>query len=172
MPAHAMVRQQCPPSLRKYGFCGTLAMIYAARLPVPSSQDKLKAFLQEVKGILAMDKGKWDNNTPKHTGGISLPDTLKLLRHYNTCEFEVTKYPGCAGAPTMKKWLKTAGARSSYIVHTKTHAVFVEIGAVKSKWRIYDQGGVYTKTSGMFLEKKGGYGNRKVLAVVNITYRD
>jgi len=31
---------------------------------------------------------------------------------------------------------------------------------------------VYTKDSGSFLEKKGGYGNRKVLAVVNITYRD
>jgi len=167
-----MVRQQCPPSLRKYGFCGTLAMIYAARLPIPSSQDKLKAFLQEIKGILAMGKGKWDKTAPKTTGAISLEHTLQLLQHYNTCDFETTKYSGCAGEPTMKKWLKTAGAKSSYIVHTTTHAVFVEIGAVKSKWRIYDQGGVYTKTSGMFLEKKGGYGNRKIRAVVKITYRD
>ena len=167
-----MVCQQCPPSLRKYGFCGTLAMIYAARLPIPSSQDKLKAFLQEIKGILEMGKGKWGRSDLKHTGGISLLDTLQLLQHYNTCDLEVTKYSRCAGEQTMKKWLKTADAKSSYIVHTKKHAVFVEIGAVKSKWRIYDQGGVYTKTSGMFLEKKGGYGNRKVLAVVNITYRD
>jgi len=167
-----MVRQQCPPSLRKYGFCGTLAMIYAARLPIPSSQDKLKAFLQEIKGILQMDKGKWDRCAPKSTGAISLQDTLRLLEHYNACDFEVAKYSGNAGEPTMKKWLKTASIRSSYIVHTTTHAVFVEIGAVKSKWRIYDQGGVYTKTSGMFLEKKGGYGNRKIKTVIKITYRD
>jgi len=152
-----MVRQQCPPSLRKYGFCGTLTMIYAALLPITSSQDKLKAFLQQIKGILEMGKRKWGRSAPKDTRGISLLDTLQLLQHYNTCDFEVTKYSRCAGEQTMKKWLKTAGAKSSYIVHTTTHAVFIEIGAVKSKWRIYNQGGVYTKTSGMFLKKKGTY---------------
>ena len=83
-----------------------------------------------------MGKGKWDKSAPKTTGAISLEHTLQLLQHYNTSDFETTKYSGCAGEQTMKKWLKTAGAKSSYIVHTTTHAVFVEIGAVKSKWRI------------------------------------
>jgi len=49
--------------------------------------------------------------------------------------------------------------------------MLVEIGSVKSKWRLYDQGGVHVK-SGDFLDKKGKYGRQKLSAVMNIVYRD
>ena len=44
-PAPSMVRAQCPASLRKYGFCGIFATVYAAKLPMPSSVAKLEALL-------------------------------------------------------------------------------------------------------------------------------
>lgn len=166
-----MVRAQCPTALRKFGFCGLLATLYAARQPIPSSKGGFDAYLKEVKRILSLGKGKWGDGTIKRRGAISLYQTQDLLRHYDTCDFETTRFLEPPQAPTLRQWLKKAPARSSYIVHTKTHAVFVEIGAVKSKWRIYDQGGVYTK-SGDFLDKKGGYGRQKLAAIVAIKYRD
>lgn len=166
-----MVRQQCPVSLRKYGFCGLLATIYAARQPMPSSKEKLDVFLKEVKRILSLGKGKWGDGTVKRKGAISLYQTLDLLRHYDTCDFTTTRFIEPSAAPTFRQWIKTAPAKSSHIIHTKTHAMFIEIGAVKSKWRIYDQGGVHTKSSS-FLEKKGGYGRKKLAAVIKILYRD
>lgn len=165
-----MVRAQCPTPIRKFGFCGLLATLYAAKQPIPSSGAKFDAYLKEVKRILSLGKGKWGKDTQKRKGAISLPQTLELLSHYNTCAFEAARFTDTAGAPTLRQWLKTAQARSAYIVHTKTHAMFVEIGAVKSKWRLYDQGGAHTKDSG-FLEKKGGYGRQKLRAVVTITYK-
>jgi len=47
----------------------------------------------------------------------------------------------------------------------------VEINAVKSKYRIYDQGGAHVKGDG-FLDKTGGYGRQKLRAVIKIVYRD
>ena len=75
-------------------------------------------------------------------------------------------------APSFRKWMKSVGAKTCYIVHLKTHALFVEVGAVKSKWRIYDQSGVQTKQDSNFLERIGGYGRQSVVAVIEITYTD
>jgi hypothetical protein len=162
-----MVRAQCPGSISKFGFCGLLATLYAAKQPIPSSAKKFDAYLLEVKRILSLGRGKWGKDTQKSKGAISLPQTLELLAHYNTCAFEVARFTD--GAPTLRQWLRTAPARAAYIVHTKRHAMFVEIGAVKAKWRLYDQGGAHTKQSG-FLEKKGGYGRKTLVAVITITY--
>ena len=167
----AMVRPQCPTAIRKYGFCGLLATLYAARQPIPSSKAKFEACLKDVKRILSISKGKWREGTEKRKGAISLSQTLELLSHYNTCEYEVTRLKEAADAPTLRQWMKTAPARSCFIVHTKTHAMFVEINAVKSKYRIYDQGGAHVKGDG-FLDKTGGYGRQKLRAVIKIAYRD
>jgi hypothetical protein len=160
-----MVRAQCPVSLRKYGFCGLLATVYAARLPMPTSVASLQALLQEVKQILSLGKGKWQHTSPKHTGGISMPDTLTLLKHYKTCDYHATCHEA---GPTLRKWLKGVEAKTCYIVHLKTHALFVEVGSVKSKWRAYDQGGVYTKDKTGAMERR--YGGNKVRGVVKIMY--
>jgi len=165
-----MVRAQCPTSLRKFGFCGILALIYAARLPMPTSVSKLKMLLEDVKKILYMKKGKWNKASPKHTGAISITDTLCLLHHYKSCDFEVLRTKADEKALTLRKWVKCVEANTCYIVHLKTHAFFVEVLAVKSKWRIYDQGGVHTRKDFHLMEKVGGYGGQQIRAIVQVTY--
>jgi len=165
-----MVRAQCPASLRKFGFCGILATIYAARLPMPSSVPKLKELLNDMKKILFLSKGKWSRSKPKHTGAISIIDTICLLHHYKTCQYKILRCRDDTGAPTLRSWIKKVQVNTCYIVHLRTHALFIEVGAVKSKWRIYDQSGVHTKKDISFLERIGGYGRQSVVAVVEITY--
>ena len=169
-PSLSMVRRQCLASLRKFGFCGVLATVYAAKLPMPSSIPKLKTLLCEIKGVLCHDKGKWSRAQPKNTGGISISHTLCLLHHYKACKYEVLRRRDDAGAPTLRAWIKTVRAHTCYIVHLKTHALFVEVGAVRSKWRIYNQSGVHTKQHTAFLKHVGGYGRQLVVAIVQITY--
>jgi len=160
-----MVRQQCPVSLQKYGFCGLLATVYAARLPMPSSVNNLTNLLEEVKTILSLGKGKWGKTKPKHTGSISLASTLTLLDHYKACEYEVARLEA---KPSLTKWLKSVETNTCYIVHLAKHAYFVEVGSVKSKWRVYDQGGVYTKNKSGAMERL--YGRKKVKTVIKIIY--
>ena len=166
----AGMRMQCPASLRKFGFCGVLATIYAAKLPMPTSIEKLKALLQEMKAVLAKPSGKWKRATPKNTGGITFQDTLGLLEHYQACQHELLITPNGNAGPTLKKWMKSITANTCYIVHLPKHALFVEVGTVKSKWRLYDQGGVHTKTNTSFMDKKGGYGRQKIRGLIRITY--
>ena len=160
-----MVRAQCPSSLRKFGFCGVLAVVYAARLPMPSSVAKMQTLLEDMKQVLRMKKGKWKSSQPKRTGNITLTDTVDLLRHYEVGEFEVEVRQG---AVSLTKWLKSVCANTCYIVHVKRHAFFVEVGAVRSKWRIYDQSGVRTKAHLAALDRVGGYGRKNVVAAVKI----
>jgi len=96
--------------------------------------------------------------------------TLCLLHHYKACEYEVLRRRDDAGAPTLRAWIKTVRAHTCYIVHLKTHALFVEVGAVRSKWSIYDQSGVHIKQHTAFLERIGGYSLQLVVAIVQITY--
>jgi hypothetical protein len=163
-----MVRAQCPPSLRKFGFCGVLAVIYAARLPMPSSVAKMQALLDEMKEILSLKKSKWKSSDPRRTGNISLSDTVCLLRHYQACEYTVELPQGAA--PTLNKWLKSLQKNTCYIVHVKKHALFVEVGAVKSKWRIYDQSGARSKENMASLERVGGFGRRHIVALIKISH--
>jgi len=167
-----MVRAQCPASLRKFGFCGVLAVIYAAKLNMPTSIAKLKELLDEMRQVLCHPKSKWSKSKPKNTGAISITDTIFLLHHYKACEFHVVRSRHDEGAPTFRNWIKTVCAKTCYIVHLRTHALFVEVGAVKSKWRIYDQSGAHTKQDSAFLERVGGYGRQSVVAVIEINYTD
>jgi len=161
-----MVRAQCPASLRKFGFCGVLSVVYAARLPMPSSVAKMQTLLEDMKQVLRMKKGKWKSLQPKRTNNITLTDTLSLLRHYKVSSFEVEVSEGAA--PSLTKWLKSVSANTCYIVHVKKHALFVEVEAVRSKWRVYDQSGVRTKAHMAVLDRVGGYGRRNVVAVVKM----
>ena len=163
---------QCPASLRKFGFCGVLATIYAAKLPMPTSIEKLQTLLQEMKKVLAKPTGKWRRATPKNTGAISFTDTVRLLEHYQGCQHEPLITRDVGAGPTLKKWMKSVTANTCYIVHLPKHALFVEVGAVKSKWRVYDQGGVHTKANTSFMDKKGGYGRQKIRGLIRITYKD
>jgi len=161
-----MVRAQCPAALRKFGFCGILTVVYAARLPMPTSVAKMLTLFDEMKKVLCMKKGKWKSSQPKRTGNICLSDTVCLLRHYNACEYAVDIPQG--PAQTLGKWLKTVDKNTCYIVHVKKHALFVEVGAVKSKWRMYDQTGVRSKEDMPSLDRVGGHGRRHVVAVIKI----
>jgi len=161
-----MVRAQCLASLRKFGFCSVLAVVYAARLPMPSSVAKMQTLLEDMKQVLRMKKGKWKSSQPKRTGNITLTDTLDLLRHYKVSSFDVDVPEGAA--PSLTKWLKSVSANTCYIVHVKKHALFVEVGAVRSKWRLYDQGGVRTKAHLAALDRVGGYGRKNVVAAIKM----
>ena len=163
-----MVRAQCPSSLRKFGFCGVLAVVYAARLPMPSSVPNMQALLDEMKDILCLTKGKWKSSQPRRTGNITLSDTVCLLRHYHACDYAVQVPEGAA--QTLSKWLKSVQKNTCYIVHVRKHALFVEVGAVKSKWRIYDQSGARSKENMAALDRVGGFGRRHVVAVITITH--
>ena len=167
-----MVRPQCTASLRKYGFCGILAIIYAAKLPMPSSVAKLKELLNEMKEVLCHPKGKWSKSQPKYTSAISITNTIFLLHHFKTCEYLIVRSHDDEGALAFRKWIKLVSANTCYIVHLKSHALFVEVGLVKSKWRIYDQSGVHTKQHTAFLERIGRYGRQSVVAVIEIKYTD
>ena len=92
------------------------------------------------------------------------------MDHYKTCEYEFLRTAQDDGVPTLKKWIKSVTANTCYIIHVNRHVLFVEVGAVKNKWRVYDQGGVHTKQNTSFMDKKGVYGKKKFKTVIKITY--
>jgi len=142
-----MTRQKCPDSLRKYGFCAILAIIYAANLQMPQSQADLNILLIMVKEALQLSASTWTAKLAKKQGGLSYDNILKLLRHYH-CAFEIiTPIVSESGrAPTLNKWLKSLPANSSYIVVVKKHALFVETKKSKRNWRVFDQSSIKDKT--------------------------
>jgi len=160
---------KCPKSLEKYGFCGLLAVIYAAKLAMPANLMQLQAFFAEVKGICSIDTRKWRNVLPKKQGGISFAHTLCLLRHYNSCGFEEVAASKGDSKTNLLVWLKKKTTpKSSYIVHVGKHAFFVNVGKSKSQWKIYDQAGVRSKKDMDILKKKGGYGRKMIKRVIKI----
>jgi hypothetical protein len=160
---------KCPKALSKYGFCGLLAVIYAAKLEMPANLTQLQAFFGEVKRICAMDSSKWRNALPKKQGGISFAHTVCLLQHYKGCEFEEVHTPVDAPKTNLSTWLKRSVlANSCYIVHVGKHAFFVDVGKSKGKWRIYDQRGPRSKKDLKTMSTKGGYGRKLVTRVLKI----
>jgi len=160
---------KCPKAFEKYGFCGLLAVIYAAKLAMPANLMQLHAFFAEVKRICSIDPCKWHNVLPKKQGGISFAHTVCLLRHYNTCSFEEMATSEGVAKTNLLGWLKkNTTPKSSYIVHVGKHAFFVDIGKSKSQWKIYDQGGVRSKKDLDILKKKGGYGRKMIKRVIKI----
>jgi len=164
-----MVRQKCTVSLKKFGFCGILAIVYALDLPVPKNRKDLMEIFRSIKAILGMSSATWCSAMPKKQGALSYESMVQILKHYK-CNFEVMKLDVNKNnkTVTLNKWLKGVDANSCYIVVVKKHAVFVETPRIKSKWRLYDQGGVQTKKDMGRLTMKKGYGARHVQHVIKI----
>jgi len=67
----SMVRQKCTASLKKYGFCGILAIIYALDLPMPKNRKDLMEMFGSIKAILGMSSATWCSAMPKKQGPLS-----------------------------------------------------------------------------------------------------
>ena len=160
---------KCPKAFEKYGFCGILAVIYAAKLDMPANLTQLYTLFAEVKHICSIDKNRWCNVGPKKQGGISFTHTLCLLNHYNSCKFEEVQTKEGLSKTNLLVWLrKKTTPKTCYIVHVGKHALFVKIGKNKSTWKIYDQAGVRSKKDINVLKKTGGYGRKMVKHVIKI----
>jgi hypothetical protein len=161
---------KCPTSLKKFGFCGLLAVIYATKMTMPANIAQLCALFEEVKRICGMHPGTWTNALPLRQGRISFRQTLCLLRHYDTCNFHEVRPSGkVTTRMTFSTWLRTQIApRTCYIVHIHRHAFFVHVTSNKRKWTIFDQHGLRRKHDLPELMKKGGYGRRLVRGVIQI----
>ena len=159
---------KCPKSLQKYGFCGLLAVIYAAKLGMPANQAQLRALFNKVKRICALPPGKWINAVPKRQGGISFEHTICLLEHFKTCNFREI-HLDTNSKITLATWLRTqTTARTSYIVHVGSHAFYVHVASSVRKWTLYDQRGPQNKCDLADLTKKGGHGRKLVRRVLQI----
>jgi len=159
---------KCPKSLQKFGFCGLLAVIYAAKLGMPANQAQLRVLFDDVKRICAMGRSKWKNAMPRRQGGISFDHTVCLLKHYDSCSFHEVHCP-TAGKMTLATWLRTQTTpRTSYIVHVGTHAFYVHVASNTRKWTLYDQRGPQDRTDLASLTRKGGHGRKFVHRVLQI----
>jgi len=170
-----MMRKVCPASLRKYGFCGVLALVYACRLAVPGSELAFDATLEAMASILGEKKRKqWQGlqrrSVHKKRRSITFPDTLRVLSHHRArCSHRVQPIGTRKAGLSVKRWLATsAAANTSYIVHTKKHAMFVDVGRSKRAWKLYDQQGRVTHSDLPTLSKKGGVLMKKATNIIEI----
>jgi len=161
----------CPQALRKYGFCGVLALLYACNLPMPSTERAFDATLDDMSAILGEKKRRqWQRERQrgkhKRRGSITLSETLAVLAHHHArCSHCVQP----TARQSVRRWLQTAAtANTRYILHTNAHALFVDVGRSKSAWRIYDQAGRRTRADLAALTRKGGHLCRKVVNVIAI----
>jgi len=154
-----MTRQKCTASLKKYGFCAVLAIIYAANLIMPSSRAALEILLCEIKSVIGLSSGAWKSTKPGKIGGLSFFNIIKILNNYGCNIAIVDLFVNKKGkTPTLNKWLKKIAANACYIVIVQKHVLFVETKRIKSKWKMYDQSGVHTKQNMKKWPKKGGTG--------------
>lgn len=171
--------KSCPQALKKFGFCGILALLYACRLPIPTNQDKFRAMLESMAAIIGGEKmRRWKKHKTsgknKFLGGVTTSETLKVLEHYkDKCSYSLEKLD-CAGKRTnVRQWLaKIAEVNTKYIVHTTAHAFFVHVGRKRGAWQLYDQGGRQTKKDKVSLARKGGVFMQKVLTVIAVEFID
>ena len=158
-----MPRQKCTTSLRQYGFCGVLAVIYAADLPMPKSKTDLTILLIVIQHVLGFPSSWHTQGVAKKRGVLSFENITQLLAHYKCDSTILALARNTTGnTPTLNKWLKGVQANSKYIVLVRKHAMFLETKKCKSKWRLYDQGGVRTK--GMTLR----YGAHHITKIVQV----
>ena len=169
-----MRRIQCPKVLRKYGFCGLLALIYALGLAMPTSEAAFDALLDDMQKIIGgRPKKKWQrNSTPashKHRGGITCSETRRVLAHYSArCKYDELSVKASGVTMNFSAWLKTVKANTTYIVHTGKHAVFVDVPRVRARLRVYDQGGARSAGDMARLKRAGGLTLKKVHSVFTV----
>jgi len=160
--------RKCPPSMRKYGWCGILALVYALRLDMPSTERAFDALLDHLQTILGRPKPFWRRSANaarnKNRGGICLAETVRVLDFYCArCTYTLDRVAERGASTNVRRWLLTVATSGNYIVHTARHAVFVHVPAVRGRWKLYDQTGVHSKKDAA--SGRGGVLLQKVRAV-------
>jgi hypothetical protein len=152
-----------------------LALLYACKLTVPRSELAFDATLDAMASILGEKKRKqWQaqrsKGVHKKRGSITFPETLAVLSHHRArCSHHVQLSQTRKAGLSVKRWLATsATTNTSYIIHTRKHAVFVDVGRSKRAWRLYDQQGRRTHVDMPTLSKKGGVLMKKVVNIIEI----
>ena len=159
----------CPPTVRKYGWCGVLALVYALGLLMPHTEAAFDELLLSMQRILGKTKAAWRRSTNRERntkrGGISLNETKLVLEHYRSrCGYAV-EY---GHKTNVNAWLKTRPTTGKYIVHTGKHAIFVHVPVVRGRWKIYDQSGARQRKDLAQMKGRGGLLLQKVHAIVTV----
>jgi len=152
----------CPRTVRKYGWCGILAIVYACGLAMPSTERAFDELLDYIQSIIGKPKPCWRRSSNaarnRNRGGICLTETLDVLDFYSTrCTYTLDRTKERGVDTNIRRWLLTA-VSGKFIIHTARHAVFVCIPIITSQWKIYDQTGVHytgnvVKGRGILLQK-------------------
>jgi len=161
--------QKCPQCLKHYGFCGILAIIYAARLVMPKSQKQLALFFEIIKGILVMPINKWVLSRKENRGAINSDHILTILKALK-CRHKVVRFKRSGKSFCLRKWIKQKSIHrknSFYIVNVTGHHVFVHFHTGCEKWQIYDQSGICDKYATDKQKKSCCLGN-KILCIIKI----
>jgi hypothetical protein len=161
--------EKCPRCLKEFGWCGILAVVYAARLPMPQSRKQLALFLEDVKIAVDIPRGMWISCQMKNRGSINFDHIVKLLKHYQ-CPCKVIRFKRAGIIVSLRKWIEDKGGKepaSSYIVNVTGHAVFVRFQRGSQVWEIYDQNGVCRKNSQGWLQRACCL-SKKILYIVKI----
>jgi hypothetical protein len=164
-----MPLKKCPVCLQDFGWCGVLAVVYAARLPMPRSQKQLAYLFENVKVALEMPRRMWISCQKKNRGSINFDHILKLLKYYQ-CSYKVVRFKRAGILINLRKWIeytKKTKTPSSYIVNVTGHAVFVRFAGNSKTWEIYDQNGICKKTSQVWLQRACCL-NKRILYIVKI----
>jgi len=161
--------KKCPPCLQEFGWCGILAVVYAANLPMPRSQKQLALFFENVKVALNICSDVWISNEKGQRGSIDFDQIVKLLKYYQ-CDCKVVRFKRRGIFVSLRNWVqhkKKNELASSYIVNVTGHAVFVRFLKGTDVWEIYDQNGVCHKNSGLHMQNACSIRN-KILYIVKI----
>jgi len=161
--------KKCPPCLQEFGWCGILAVVYAALLPMPRSQKQLALLFENVKVALNFSSNVWILNQKQNRGSINFDHIVMLLKYYR-CDYKVVRFKRKGIFVSLRNWIrykKKTEFISTYIVNVTGHAVFVRFLKGTGTWEIYDQNGVCDNRSGFELQKACCIRN-KILYIVKI----
>jgi len=163
-----MTRRKCTQSLRKFGFCAILAVVYAVRLPMPASKNAFYRLLLDINSIIGKPGNQWAGSATKHIGMLSVRNMLRVLLHYH-CSVVVHEFSGSSNTiPTLDCWLAGVSSHKNYIFIVKDHAMFVETKAIPGVWKLYDQHGIQTNQQVRTQREKNGYGVCEIQYVVEL----
>mgnify|MGYP007083792985 CR=1 FL=1 len=166
-----MLLPTCPPTVRKYGWCGVLALVYACGLDMPRTEQGFDELLSRLERVLGKSKPRWRHSKCAkrnlNRGGIGLLDTVAVLEHF-CCAHTVDRVKRSGVKMNVNSWLKKVPASSKFIVHTGRHAFFLDVPAMRARWRLYDQSGVKRKQDVKSMKRRGGLLLQKVHAVFTI----
>lgn len=166
-----MRHKSCPQALRKYGWCGVLALVYALGMPMPQTENEFDELLARLQRTLGKKKPLWKRSDDfvrnKRRGGITCSESRLVLTEGN-CAHSLEAVKASGTSMNFKAWLKTLKSNSRYIVHTSKHAVFVDVPKVCGRWKIYDQSGPKSRSDLQTMKGKGGLLRQRVNCVFTL----